>query len=51
MSGAHLSIVDHDARLVSPVRIGTSSKSLRSAKLLLEDMLPRMKRVKVRYVK
>lgn len=44
MLRAHLSAVDHVAKLVSPVRIGTSSEILGFAKLLLllEDMLMKL---------
>lgn len=39
MSRAYLSAVDHDAKLDSPVRVGTSSKSFGSAKLVAESVL------------
>lgn len=39
MSRAHLSAVDHDAKLDSPVRVGTSSESFGSAKLVAKNIL------------
>lgn len=39
VSRAYLSAVDHEAKLDSPIRIGTSSESFGSAKLDVENIL------------
>ena len=49
VSRAYLSAVDHDAKLDSPVRVGTSSERFGSAKLIAEDILKNRVRRMERY--